>query len=268
MKWLLCFKLINLVVHYTSHSNEPLSLIAYVVHLRMCVYVFIRALIAPLLRAHALCHVCVGRNKPKSSKTTVKPALAIMSSSSASLGIKPERRLPQQNAAVSSRLSSTKLLPEMKKPKIPFRMEFLNMKRQFEDKAALSSLPNSATTSLTNQQQKVEDIALSPVHCSVSKVIECSIIDGGRDTAKHFSPPPLYDGVVASSGSSNGLSPPRVIPVSDSIERTIVARRWEAKVGGVCMLVSVNKISKKLKAQHSTHSELTQSNNFIVSKAF
>ena len=107
------------------------------------------------------------------------------------------------------------------------------MKKQFEDKAALLSLPNSATTSLTNQQQKVEDIALSPVHCSDSKVNECSIVDGGTDTAQQFSSPFLCDGVVASSGSSNGLSPPRVVPVSDSIERTIVARRWEAKVGGV-----------------------------------
>ena len=115
------------------------------------------------------------------------------------------------------------------------------MKRQLEHKAALSSLPPPNTT-VTNQH-RVDDIGLSPVHSSITKASDGGVVEGSGGTAlpsSSSSPPPLHDDVVVASSSSNGLSPPKVINFRDDIERTLVARRWEAKVGvGLCVCVCV-----------------------------
>ena len=108
------------------------------------------------------------------------------------------------------------------------------MKSRLDDKAQLAALPHS-NMSLSNQQ-RVADIDLSPVHSSTSKVGEGGVID--RDTVMHSSSvTPFGDNLVMGSMSSNGLSPPRVAHNRDTLEKTTVARRWEAKVGGlhVCM---------------------------------
>ena len=108
------------------------------------------------------------------------------------------------------------------------------MKSRLDDKAQLAALPHS-NMSLSNQQ-RVADIDLSPMHSSTSKVDEGGVID--RDTAMHSSSlTPFGDNLVMGSMSSNGLSPPRVAHNRDTLEKTTVARRWEAKVGGlhVCM---------------------------------
>lgn len=104
------------------------------------------------------------------------------------------------------------------------------MKSRLDDKAQLTALPHS-NMSLSNQQ-KVAGVDLSPVHSSTSKVDEGGVID--RDTVMHSSSlAPFGDNLVMGSMSSTGLSPPRVAHNRDTLEKTIVARRWEAKVGGL-----------------------------------
>ena len=177
----------------------------------------------------------------KSSRTTVKPTLAVMNTSSSSLRIKAECPPKQQTASVPSKSSSTRLLPAMKKPRIPYRMEFLNMKRQMEDKAALLSLPSSSMP--LSSQQRVTDTGSSLDRNTTSKVNKDGVIDDGGRTTIPSSPlrGEVVVGRTSSCSSSSGLSPPRVPHNSDSVERTTVALRWEAKVGGcvhVCMCAS------------------------------
>ena len=123
------------------------------------------------------------------------------------------------------------------------------MKRQMEDKAALLSPPSSSMP--LSSQQRVTDTGSSLDPNTTSKVNKDGVIDGGGRTTMPSSP--LRSEVVVGrtsscSTSSSGLSPPRVPHNSDGVERTTVALRWEAKVGGhvyVCIMhcafISINR---------------------------